>query len=347
MADKKITAADFRKRLEALSQKTDLGPRLLRSAQFRQLSRSLSQLPGPDRAEAGRRLNQLKHLLMSAKTDDGPGLPVFDPTAPIAVNSSNPAPIKSPETGSLHPITQALDEILSIFSRMGFATIESRQIDSEYYMFDALNFPAGHPARGQFDTFSIDGPSGPRGRLIAPAHTSTMQNRVLVDGRKRLFAAGEPIAVVVPGRVFRNEDIDASHDHMFYQIEGIYVAADVTVAHLIATLKEFMQAYYQQDLDIKIQPFYFPFTEPSFEMAVSCPFCRRRVGGCRVCSQGWIEVLGCGLIHPNVLVAAGIDPEHYSGFAWGIGLMRLVMIKHGIEDIRHFTSSRLEFLEQF
>ena len=159
--------------------------------------------------------------------------------------------------------------------------------------------------------------------------------------------AGRPIAVVIPGRVFRHEDVDATHDHMFYQLEGVYVDRQVTVANLIATLRESMSAYFGQLVRLKIQPFYFPFTEPSFELAISCPFCSQTSAGCRVCNAGWIELLGCGMIHPNVLRLAGIDANTYTGFAWGLGINRLVMIKNGIEDIRHFTSGRLEFLRQF
>ncbi len=206
-------------------------------------------------------------------------------------------------------------------------------------MFGSLNFPKDHPARDDYDTFVTD--EG----LIAPAHTSTMQNRVLKE-RKANLEKGKPIAVVIPGRVFRNEDVDATHEHTLYQIEGVYVSEGVHAGHLMATLKTFLEEYYGQELDVKTQPFYFPFTEPSFEFALSCPFCKKQ--GCGICKQaGWIELLGCGMIHPNVLKEAGIDPEKYTGFAWGMGTMRLVMMKYGIEDIRHFQSGNLKFLRQF
>jgi phenylalanyl-tRNA synthetase alpha chain len=172
-----------------------------------------------------------------------------------------------------------------------------------------------------------------------------MQHRVLQDGREAL-AQGKPIAAVIPGRVFRNEDLDARHEHTFYQLEGVYVGKGVNAGNLIATLKTFLQEYYGKALEVKTQPFYFPFTEPSFEFALSCPFCDKK--GCNVCSySGWIELLGCGMIHPNVLHEAGIDTNEYTGFAWGGGIERLVMMKYGIEDIRHFESGRLEFLRQF
>ena len=226
-----------------------------------------------------------------------------------------------------------LEKILDIFARMGFNAIESRELDDDYHMFGSLNFPKGHPARDDYDTFVTDD------GLIAPAHTSTMQNRVLKTVKP-------PIRVVIPGRVFRNEDLDARHEHTFYQLEGIYVERDINVGHLLATLKTFLEEYYGQQLEVKIQPFYFPFTEPSFEFALSCPFCKKT--GCQICSHtGWIELLGCGLIHPNVLREGGINPDEYSGFAWGFGVDRLVMMKYGVEDIRHFHSGNLDFLRQF
>jgi phenylalanyl-tRNA synthetase alpha chain len=237
-----------------------------------------------------------------------------------------------------------LERVLNIFYRMGFTAVESRQIDDDYHMFGALNFPEGHPARDDYDTFMTE--EG----LIAPAHTSTMQNRILKQYAGNL-EKGEPIAAVIPGRVFRNEDLDARHEHTFHQVEGVYVDKGIHAGNLIATLKTFLQEYYSdvlgdRQLEVKTQPFYFPFTEPSFEFALSCPFCDK--AGCNVCSYtGWIELLGCGMIHPNVLREGGIDPEVYTGFAWGFGIERLVMMKYGIEDIRHFESAKLDFLRQF
>jgi phenylalanyl-tRNA synthetase alpha chain len=232
-----------------------------------------------------------------------------------------------------------LATILDIFYRMGFYAVESRQVDDDFHMFGSLNFPEGHPARDDYDTFMTTN------GLIAPAHTSTMQNRVLKNLSGNL-QKGRPIAAIIPGRVFRNEDLDPRHEHTFYQLEGIYVAEGVNVGNLIATLKTFLEAYYGQELEVKTQPFYFPFTEPSFEFALSCPFCKK--DGCHICGySGWIELLGCGMIHPNVLTSAGIDPKKYTGFAWGCGIDRLVMMKYDIEDVRHFEAAKLEFLRQF
>ena len=230
---------------------------------------------------------------------------------------------------------------------MGYVTEESREIDDQFHMFESLNFPKGHPARDDYDTFMTEETDADGERLIAPAHTSTMQNRVLRKYRENL-TRGEAIAAIVPDRVFRNEDLDARHEHTFYQVEGVYVAKGVNVGNLIATLQEFLQAYYSKKLDVRVNPFYFPFTEPSFEFALSCPFCEGKDATCKVCSgEGWIELLGCGLIHPNVLRAADIDPAEYTGFAFGCGIDRLVMMKYGIEDVRHFESGKLDFLEQF
>jgi len=316
---------------------------VLKAPELKALYAEIPTLPAEDRAGFGQEINALKEHLQSLVTDaadsDAAPEPV-DITAPFDVNvpvEQRPHLLPT-ELGSRHPLMVELDEILDIFYRMGFEAVESRQIDDDYHMFGSLNFPEGHPARDDYDTFMTE--EG----LIAPAHTSTMQNRVMKD-RKDQLEQGKPIAVVVPGRVFRNEDLDARHEHTFYQLEGVYVGKGVTVGNLMATLKEFMKAYYGREVEIKTQPFYFPFTEPSFEFAISCPFCDK--SGCHVCGEGWIELLGCGMIHPNVLKEAGIDPAVYTGFAWGVGFMRMAMIKYNIDDIRHFESAKLEFLRQF
>ena len=323
-------------RFKQLSDKKEI----LKATELKALYAEIPTLSSDERAGFGRELNKLKGELqemVDSTVQPNEELSSIDITAPFDINSDHPQYI-SPELGGRHPLMTELDEMLDIFYRMGFEAVESRQIDNEYYMFDSLNFPKDHPARDEYDTFITE--EG----FVAPAHTSVMQNRVLKE-RKEALESGEPIAVVVPGRVFRNEDIDARHEHTFYQLEGIYVGENVNVGNLMATLKEFMKTYYQSDIDIKTQPFYFPFTEPSFEFAISCPFCDK--AGCKVCGEGWIELLGCGMIHPNVLSEAGINPAKYTGFAWGVGFMRMAMIKYGIDEIRHFQSGKLDFLRQF
>lgn len=324
---------------------------VLRSKQLRSLYSGIPKLPAAQRGEFGQQINELKQELERAievrevelSVVD---LPPIDVTAPMDVNATIPE-LLTADQGSTHPLMQEIDTISDIFYRMGYVTEESREIDNQYHMFESLNFPKGHPARDDYDTFMTEETDADGERLIAPAHTSTMQNRILKKYRDNL-ARGEAIAAVVPDRVFRNEDLDARHEHTFYQVEGVYVAKGVNVGNLIATLQEFLQEYYGKKLDVRVNPFYFPFTEPSFEFALSCPFCEGEDEGCKVCSgEGWIELLGCGMIHPNVLKAADIDPNVYTGFAFGCGVDRLVMMKYGIEDVRHFQSGKLDFLRQF
>jgi phenylalanyl-tRNA synthetase alpha chain len=333
------TAALLKQRFSELADKADI----LKSVELKALYAQIPTLSAEERGGFGKEINQLKQELekmVAEHADTTTALPPIDVTAPFAPNTpkGQRPTLLSAAHGSRHPIMTELDIILDIFYRMGFEAVESRQIDDDYHMFGSLNFPEGHPARDDYDTFMT------HEGLIAPAHTSTMQNRVLKE-RKAQLENGEPIAVVVPGRVFRNEDLDARHEHTFYQLEGIYVGKGVNVGNLMAALKTFMTEYYQKEVEIKTQPFYFPFTEPSFEFAISCPFCDKK--GCNVCGEGWIELLGCGMIHPNVLKEAGIDPNEYTGFAWGVGFMRMVMIKYNIDDIRHFTAGKLDFLRQF
>lgn len=340
--NKKI--AEAAKKLESRLTSLDDKASILRSTELKALYAEIPTLKPEDRASFGKELNQLKiHLqkLVAADHEVAAELSPIDITAPFDVNTSDsqrPRLLTS-DKGSRHPMMSDLESILNIFARMGFEAVESRQLDDDYHMFESLNFPADHPARDDYDTFmTTDG-------LIAPAHTSTMQNRVLRANRSKLDK-GQPIAAVIAGRAFRNEDLDARHEHTFYQLEGVYVGEGVTVGNLIATLKTFLEEYYAQELEVRTQPYYFPFTEPSFEFAISCPFCKK--AGCSVCGKaGWIELLGCGMIHPNVLRMAEIDPATYTGFAWGVGIDRLVMMRQGIEDIRHFESGKLAFLRQF
>ena len=340
------TAKALKNRLPELAVKTDV----LKAVELKALYDQLRTLPNEDKAAFGAEVNALRQelaQLCDQQTAAEAVLPPIDVSAPFDVNvlAGQRPKLLPTENGTVHPLMTELTTVLDIFYRMGFTAVESRELDDDYHMFGALNFPENHPARDDYDTFmtvqtdAIDKP------FIAPAHTSSMQNRVL-KANKISLEQGEPIAVVIPGRVFRNEDLDARHEHTFYQVEGVYVAQGVNVGNLIATLKTFLQTYYGKELEVKTQPFYFPFTEPSFEFALSCPFCNKV--GCPICSQsGWIELLGCGLIHPNVLQEAGIDPTMYTGFAWGFGIERLVMMKYGIEDIRHFEAAKLDFLRQF
>lgn len=340
--------AELLSRFDALENKRDI----LKAPEIRDLYARMKDLGPEDRPAFGQAVNELRKELEAKVTQaesaaEAAHVTPIDVTAPydVSVPADKRPRVLQAGTGSRHPLTTELDTVLDIFYRMGFTAVESRQIDDDYHMFEALNFPEGHPARDDYDTFMTVEKDKNGKQFIAPAHTSTMQNRVLRDYKENL-AQGKPIAVLLPGRVFRNEDLDARHEHTFHQFEGVYVAKGIHAGNLLATFKTFLSEYYQQAIEIKSQPFYFPFTEPSFELALSCPFCQKK--GCSVCSYaGWIELLGMGMIHPNVLKEAGIDPNEYTGFAWGCGLERLVMMKYGIEDIRHFESGKLEFLRQF
>ncbi|HEY1646214.1 MAG TPA: phenylalanine--tRNA ligase subunit alpha [Candidatus Saccharimonadales bacterium] len=320
---------------------------VLRSAEMKSLFEQLKTMPPDQRADFGKRLNDLKKEIevYGGGVNTDINLTPIDVTAPFDVGGSDDHELLPASLGSVHPITREMDRLLDIGYRMGFKAVQSPEIDDDYHMFSSLNFPEGHPARDDFDSFLLKQTDKNSRPLVAPAHTSTMQIRVLKEDQKKL-EGGQPIAYFIPGKVFRNEDLDPRHEHTFYQLEGVYVGKGVTVANLMATLKDLLSAYFEKDIELKTQPFYFPFTEPSFEFASSCPFCDK--AGCRICSySGYIELLGCGMTHPNVYLKADIDPEVYTGFAWGVGFMRLAMIKFGIDDIRYFSSGNLEFLRQF
>lgn len=315
---------------------------VLRSVELKSLYDQLKTLPAEERGAFGKQVNDLREelnaLLANAINTEQELLPI-DVTAPWDVNTipdKRPA-VGTATNGSTHPLTQEITRIVDIFARMGFTAVESRQLDDDYHMFESLNFPEDHPARDNTDTFMVDG------GLIAPAHTSTMQNRIMAEN-KHLLEQGESIAYVIPGRVYRNEDLDATHEHTFHQLEGIYVGQGVHAGMLVAVLKAYLNEYFGEKLEVKLQPFYFPFTEPSFELAVERPSILRKDDSEE---QRWLELLGCGMIHPNVLRMAGIDPTIYTGFAWGQGIERMVMLKHEIEDIRHFNSAKIDFLRQF
>jgi len=297
----------------------------------------IRDIPKEEKAEYGKDINYIKEVLSEALEEKSVSKETYstheriDPTAPFDINSKNNFSILE---GSKHPITKEIEILVDIFAGMGFNVLESRQIDDDYHMFESLNFPKGHPARDMYDTFTTE--EG----YILPAHTSTMQNRAL-----KMYGP-PPIAVVLPGRCFRNEATDAGHEHTFHQIEGIYVDKNISLGNMQATIKTFLEAYLKKELEVKVQPAYFPFTEPDCEFVISCPFCNK--AGCSTCGHsGWIEIMGCGMIHPNVLREGGIDPEEYSGFAWGFGVDRLTMIKLGINDIRYIRESNLNFLKQF
>lgn len=336
---------DLEKVRETLERRAREGDdRVLKSSIWREATAQIMQTEMKRRAEFGRQLNDMKTSLeqivaetqAALKEKEVPTLPPVDITAPFAPSTkaqvaSKPT-LSTADLGSRHPLTEEIERVVAIYRDMGFAAIESRQLDDDFHMFEALNFPDGHPARDSYDSFRT------KEGFIPPAHTSTMQNRILLAGRTALIENNEPIASVSYGRCFRNEDADATHEHTFYQCEGVFVSRDANLAQMLGLLRNFFETYYKQKLAIKTQPAFFPFVEPGLEFLIEKP---ESLGG-----GGWLEMLGCGMIHPNVLKMAGLDPTEFRGFAWGGGIDRLVMLKRHIADIRVLESGRIKALKE-
>lgn len=242
----------------------------------------------------------------------------------------------SPELvkGSLHPYTQVIEAIEDIFISMGFEILDGPEVENDYHNFQALNIPENHPARDMQDTFWLTLP-----HMLMRTHTSSVEVHAMMNKKP-------PLAIAAPGRCYRNEATDASHDFMFMQAEGLFIDKHVSLANLFATVKQFLQAVFEKkDISLRVRPSYFPFVEPGVEIDMTCPFCDN---GCSTCKKTkWIEICGAGMTHPNVLRACGINSDEYSGFAFGFGLTRLVMLKYGINDIRLLHGNRVDFLQQF
>jgi len=340
MVEEQIRAlqADARVRIEAAGSVEELdGVRveaLGRKGALAQISKEMGKLAPEERARAGKLLNAAKQTLeeaferQKAKFDEAKLAARLDAEW---VDLTIPAPGTRP--GSLHPVTQIQNEIEDLFVSLGFMVLDGPEVETEYHNFDALNIPADHPARDAQDTFWLTD-----GNLLR-THTSPVQ----VRGMERFRP---PLRMVAPGRVFRNESVDASHEHTFYQIEGMMIDRDVSVAHLLYFMKTLLREVFRRDVSVRLRPGFFPFVEPGFELDIQCFICGGT--GCPVCKQsGWVEQLGCGLVNPNVLRTSGIDPEEWNGFAFGLGLTRLVMMRYGIEDIRLLQGGDLRFLQQF
>ncbi len=322
----------------------ELDARLLGSkGEVLELVRSVTALPKEERPAFGKLANTVKQEVeqalaaarerfaqqrLASELDAGD----FDPTEP---GPSRPR-------GALHPITIVQHELVDLFTSLGFQWQDGPEVESEYYNFDALNIPADHPARESQDTFWLSD------KNLMRTHTSPVQVRTL---QRAAHAGRWPLKVIVPGRCFRSETVDKSHEHTFYQMEGLVVdrvhgEQGISTANLIHTMKTCLRVILERDVQVRLRPGFFPFVEPGFELDVNCAFCAGK--GCSVCKQsGWIEVLPCGMVHPNVLKQGGLDPEEYTGFAFGMGLQRVVMLRYGIDDIRQFMGGDLRFLQQF
>jgi len=304
-----------------------------------QILRSLATLPLEERKGVGSRANEIKTALESGLT--GKERVLQETLLASSLNRKKldvTLPGRPIPVGRLHPITQILKEICDVFQNMGFQVIEGPDVEWDYYNFEALNIPQGHPARDMFATLWIDSETSGKARLLR-THTSPMQIRIMEESRP-------PIRVIVPGRAYRYEATDATHESMFYQVEGLAVDKNITLADLKGTLFEFCRCLFGEERRVRFRCDYFPFVEPGAEVAIECLACHG--AGCRLCGySGWIEVLGAGMVHPEVLKRVDIDPEVYTGFAFGLGAERIPMLRYGIDDIRLFYGNDLRFLKQF
>jgi phenylalanyl-tRNA synthetase alpha chain len=295
--------------------------------------KALGSLPAGERPAAGARINEAKVRVQEAIEARRGALERSEDEARLASGRVDVTlPGRGEERGALHPITRARLRIESIFRSAGFEVAEGPEIEDDFHNFEALNIPADHPSRAMHDTFYFAD-----GRLLR-THTSPVQIRALL-------ARGAPLAVIAPGRVYR-ADSDVTHSPMFHQLEGLVVDENISFANLKAILHGFVEAFFERNLAMRLRPSYFPFTEPSAEVDMSCVFCEG--SGCRICKHtGWLEICGCGMVHPNVLKSSGVDPERYTGYAFGAGIDRLAMLRYGVNDMRLFFENDLRFLEQF
>ena len=298
------------------------------------LLKNLGQLSAEERPKAGAEINAVKQQLneqVNARKASLQGAALAAQLAEEAIDVTLPG--RRAETGSLHPITRTIQRMETFFYSMGFEVVEGPEIEDDYHNFEALNIPAHHPARAMHDTFYVDDTH------VLRTHTSGVQVRTME-------AQPPPIRVICPGRVYRC-DSDLTHSPMFHQVEGLLIDETSNFGHLKGLLEDFLQAFFERDdLSVRLRPSYFPFTEPSAEVDIQCVKCSG--AGCRVCSHtGWIEVLGCGMVNPKVLEMSGIDPDKYRGFAFGMGVERLSMLRYGIGDLRLNFDNDLRFLAQF
>jgi phenylalanyl-tRNA synthetase alpha chain len=305
-----------------------------------QILRGLQTLPLAERKTVGAAANRLKALLENSLAEKQQKLrEAALATAAKVERLDVTLPGRAVPLGRLHPTSQTIREVCDVFASMGFQVVEGPEVEWDYYNFEALNIPKDHPARDMWDTFWMDYQTTGGERPLLRTHTSPMQIRVMEKTRP-------PVRVVVPGRCYRYEATDATHESMLYQLEGLAVDENITLADLKGTLYEFAKRLFGQDRRVRFRCDYFPFVEPGAEMAIDCFICHG--AGCRLCSNtGWIEILGAGMVHPDVLRRVNYDPEVYTGFAFGMGLERIPMLKYGIEDIRLFYANDLRFLRQF
>ncbi len=303
-----------------------------RKGEFTSIMKGLGKVPKDDKPRLGQMANAIKKEIESLYSEKRAALMATSTGAGSDSTIDLTLPGRKPETGKLHPVTQIMNEVCSIFESLGFSVAEGPDVEHDHYNFEALNIPAHHPARDMHDTFYVSD------SILLRTHTSPMQARIMETQQP-------PLRVIAPGKVYRC-DSDITHTPMFHQVEGFLVDKDVSFADLKGVLTIFTQKMFKKDLDLRFRPSFFPFTEPSAEVDIACVMCGG--SGCRVCKRtGWLEILGAGMIDPEVFKMVGYDPEVYSGFAFGLGIERIAMLKYGIDDIRLYYENDLRFLSQF
>lgn len=303
--------------------------------------KNLGRLPAEARKEAGRRIHEVRRALQSRIESHLDTVRRQERAGEIAAESLDVTIDRQRlPVGSLHLIQQVIDEVSDIFIGLGYKVADGPEAELAWYNFDALNTPPDHPGRLESDTMYLDY-GKPEDEMLLRAHTSPVQARYMETHQP-------PVYIVVPGKCYRNDTVDASHLPVFYQIEGLAVDDNIQFSDLKGTLAEFARQFFGPATEVRLRPHYFPFTEPSAEMDATCPACEGRISDCRVCGgSGWLELLGCGMVDPNVFEAVGYDPATVSGFAFGVGVERLAMVRYGIDSIRHFIDNDLRFLTQF
>jgi len=310
-----------------------------RKGVFAELTTTIPTLPAAERPAFGQKVNAVKNRITVLFEEKQKSLHAASANSASDGGADISMPGIAQDLGTLHPITQVIEEICGIFTRMGFIVVEGPEVEAEYNNFTGLNIPLEHPSRDAFDTFYLRSQGHKEEKLLLRSHTSPVQVRVM-QSRK------PPLAVVVPGRVYRPDAVDASHSFMFHQVEGLMVDENIRFSDLKGVLETFAKNVFGQDIKMRFRPHFFPFTEPSAEVDISCIICKGK--GCSVCGRkGWLEILGAGMVHPNVFKKVGYDIEKYTGFAFGMGVERIAMLKFGIDDIRLFFENDLRFLKQF
>ena len=328
-ANKEIGEAKDLKELNEIFKKY-----LGKKGELTQVLRSLEKLPRTERIKIGKEANLLKNFLKTKLNQKSQAIKEkIEKSVEEAERLDITVPGEKPILGHLHPLTLTKRKVEDIFQAMGFSVVEGPEIENEWYNFDALNIPKDHPARDRWDTFYL------KKGLLLRTHTSPVQIRYMEKNNP-------PLRIIVPGSVFRHEATDASHEFQLYQIEGLMVDKKISAANLKAVVSEFFRRFFGKDVGFRLRPDFFPFTEPSFDIGISCFFCNGK--GCSVCKEsGWLEVAGAGMVHPNVFKNSKLIPKDWQGWAFGFGLERLAMLKYKINDIRLFRSGDLRFLEQF